>query len=569
MKKVVCAILCLVAFLMILSCEAGYHGMNPAHEEGANEKDTHAREPSSTESASPKEIAPPSESGLKAAFVDDNVQYNWFLSFLERFKGAARHLPIAVQERIVLEVHDRQGNPLPNATIRVSGGGDELTQGKSLSDGTFLFFPSQFDPRINTYEAEVTYGQVSEVFSIDRQGMRRLSLELTKAARAEPGRVPLDLVFILDTTGSMGEEIKRLQAALEIIIMNVASMTPTPVLRLGMVLYKDRGDAYVTRVTALTEDLQAFEHKLAQVKAQGGGDTPEDLQEALRVLFSEMDWNDDGIRLGFMITDAAPHLDYRQRYTYVDAAEEAKQKGVKLFSVGAGGLDINGEYTLRQISQYTSANYVFLTYGETGESEGGRVGSVSHHTGSDFQTDKLESILMRIVKKELYTFTGRQHLVQSDNYFQATKVKEEPPDQTLDKLFLAAIAQLVDYSGIAIEEGTPASATPVSAADGSSAVNAEYFDTYLMQALSRHPAFRMVERANIQEVLDELEYQLSDLVDESKAAKVGNFMGAELLVTGKLYEKTRSYELFLKLLRVETGEVLAVTKMKVDEELGL
>jgi len=71
-----------------------------------------------------------------------------------------------------------------------------------------------------------------------------------------------------------------------------------------------------------------------------------------------MSWNRDGIRLVFVITDAPPHLDYGQKYTYVNAAGDAKKQGIKIFSVGTGGLDLAGEYVLRQIAQYTSGRYI-------------------------------------------------------------------------------------------------------------------------------------------------------------------------------------------------------------------
>ena len=89
---------------------------------------------------------------------------------------------------------------------------------------------------------------------------------------------------------------------------------------------------------------------------------------------------------------AVAMTDHGNMFGALDFYEEAKAKGIKLFSVGAGGLPLEGEYPLRQIAQYTQGKYIFLTYGEKGESGGGAEGSVSHHTGSNFATDKLEAI---------------------------------------------------------------------------------------------------------------------------------------------------------------------------------
>ena len=79
----------------------------------------------------------------------------------------------------------------------------------------------------------------------------------------------------------------------------------------------------------------------------------------------------------------------------------------------------------------------------------------------------------------------------------------------------------------------------------------------------------MVERSQLDKIMDELAIQMTGAISEDSVVKIGNGIGAKLLITGELYPKTNSYELFLKLLRVETDEVLSVTKLKIDKELGL
>jgi hypothetical protein len=278
------------------------------------------------------------------------------------------------------------------------------------------------------------------------------------------------------------------------------------------------------------------------------------------------------VRLGFIITDAPPHLDYRQRYTYAQAVKEAKEMGIKIFSVGTGGLDLLGEVVLRQIAQYTSAKYIFLTYGETGESEGGAPGSVSHHTGANYQTDKLEAIIIRFAKEELSHITD-QPIEEEEEYFTASKIGEEEREETLNKLFSMAVSQLIDYSTVRIPKGTAAAVLPLSPAQKHLSLNSEYFTEQLLLSFGKDMTFkelfRIVERKDLQSVLEELELQLSDLAEEQGAAKVGELLGAELLIIGKLYSTAKGYELFLKLVRVETGEVLSVTKAIIDKGLGL
>ena len=513
----------------------------------------------------------PATSGLKAGFADDNKQFNYFVQFLDQYKDEVDHLDLDIQERIILNVHDREGKSLPNTKVTVFHGNRTLCTGTTYADGSFYFFPSEYSASIREYRVQLDYQQTVQEVSIDRYSKRKIEIPFD-LSRAEMLAVPLDIVFILDTTGSMGEEIQRLKATIELINLNLSSLSSKPRVRFGLVLYKDVGDEYVTRVVALTGTLEQFQRALNEVEASGGGDTPEDLQAALEAAMTGISWNRQGIRLSFIITDAPPHLDYGQGYHYVRAARIAREEGIKIYSVGTGGLNLMGEYILRQISQYTAAKYIFLTYGERGESVGGSPGSVSHHTGANYQTDKLEAIIIRFAKEELQHLSD-QPIDVADEYFEATKIGTEEKEETLHKLFTMAVQQLIDYSSFRIADGTPTAVLPLQPAGIDIASTGEYFTEQIIFTLSREEAFqkifRMVERKDLQSVLEELELQLSGLVDDDQASRVGKLLGADLLVSGKLYRKESNYEIFIKLLRVETGEILSITKALVDRRLGL
>ncbi len=509
----------------------------------------------------------PATSGLKAGFADDNKQFGYFVNFLNRFKDKAQHYPINVEERIILRVRDKNKKSLANADVQIYSGNELLCAGKTYADGSFLFFPSEYGRKAARYRAVVTAQQRKREVNIDRQGPREIVISFD-TTRGEMQNVPLDILFVMDTTGSMGEEIGRLKGTIEIINLNLSSLSTKPKIRFGMVLYKDREDEYVTRIIPFTDRLDDFQTELEKVSAAGGGDEPEDLQTALHDAVKKLRWNRDGIRLAYIITDAPAHIDYGQKYTYADAVRDARKEGIKFFSVGTGGLNIHGEYMLRQIAQYTYAKYIFLTYGEKGEAEGGQEGSVSHHTGSNFQTDKLETIIMRFAKEELSHLTD-QPLDEGDEYFKAVKIKDEQNEETLQKLFDRSITQLLDYSTISIKEGTPASMVPFTPADMKLKLNAEYFSEQMVFSLNRNKTFKMVERKDLQKIMRELEIQATGAVDDAKAVKLGKFIGARMIIAGRLYAKSDNYEIFLKLLRVETGEVLSVNKLMIDRRLGL
>src|SRR3954470_8792571 len=91
----------------------------------------------------------------------------------------------------------------------------------------------------------------------------------------------VEVVFCLDTTGSMGGLIEGAKQKIWAICNQVASGKPTPDLRVGLVAYRDRGDAYVTRVIDLTDDLDDIHKQLMGFRAEGGGDEPESVNQAL------------------------------------------------------------------------------------------------------------------------------------------------------------------------------------------------------------------------------------------------------------------------------------------------
>src|SRR5262245_59603806 len=86
---------------------------------------------------------------------------------------------------------------------------------------------------------------------------------------ADPkGRPEVEVVFCLDTTGSMGGLIDAAKKKIWAICNQIAGGSPTPRLKVGPVAYRDRGDAYVTKVFDLTEDLDAVHANLMGFKAE-------------------------------------------------------------------------------------------------------------------------------------------------------------------------------------------------------------------------------------------------------------------------------------------------------------
>ncbi|UCD83367.1 MAG: VWA domain-containing protein [Deltaproteobacteria bacterium] len=511
--------------------------------------------------------APPRSPGVKAGAADDNRQFNHYLDYLERF-SRLNVLKLDISNRIVFKAVDEEGKSIPNCLLSFKDPkGKKLAERRTYADGRAMFFPSEskkFSAQGTKVRATCYRKTIERV--IDPNGEKTVELKFP-GKRKDYKNVSLDIAFLLDTTGSMGDEITRLKQTIEVIHFQISQLSSAPDVRFGMVLYRDRGDEYVTKVIPFTSNMEEFKSELAQVWASGGGDTPEDLQSGLNDTMSKLDWRKSGIRLMFIIADAPPHLDYGQQYTYLNAMKDGANRAIKFVSIGASGLPNDGEYVFRQLAQYTMGIFVFLTYGETGEAEGGGgTVAVSHHTGSNWQAENLDTIVVRMVKTELSYLTD-QPVTEGEDYFETTPSEDADRDMVLDDLFSQAVKQLLDYSIVRIEEKTPTVLMPVSVKDEDLKAVSELLEDRLAIVMFKSPQFQMLERENIQQLLSEMSLQITDIFDDEKTIEVGKLAGAKLAVISKLYRGKKKLELFLKLVRIETGEIISVTLAKIDDRL--
>ena len=157
-------------------------------------------------------------------------------------------------------------------------------------------------------------------------------------------RPVVDVVFVLDTTGSMSGLIETAKEKIWSIASTMASAQPTPEIRIGLVGYRDRGDAYVTKVVDLNDDLDSVYATLMGFQAGGGGDTPESVNQALYEAVHNMSWSerDQAYQVVFLVGDAPPHMDYNEvRYPAIVAA--ANEKGIVINTIQSGNLPMTVE----------------------------------------------------------------------------------------------------------------------------------------------------------------------------------------------------------------------------------
>ena len=345
----------------------------------------------------------PSESqvrrvALSAAEVNDNQRWDEYLLYRSGYSGPSVH-DADVSERYVITVRDSQGRPVPNAAVRVSVKQDPVFEGRTYANGQTLFFPLIFlqAKGAETFSLEVEKDGVSHRIETERHGEPEWVVELDIES-SYPEGVALDVLFLLDATGSMEDEIAQIKETLLSVSARIADLPSRPDLRFGMVAYRDRGDEFVTRTYDFNPDVQRFLDTIRGVSAEGGGDNPESLNEALHVAVREPTWRQgDAIRLVFLVADAPPHLDYPQDYDYAEEMVEASRRGIKIFSIASSGLDDQGEYIFRQIAQHTMGRFIFIVYGGDADGSGG---TTTHHV-EQYTVEQLDDLVVKLVEEEL------------------------------------------------------------------------------------------------------------------------------------------------------------------------
>lgn len=148
----------------------------------------------------------------------------------------------------------------------------------------------------------------------------------------------VEVCFVLDTTGSMGGLIEGAKQKIWSIASQIAQRQDSPTIRFSLVAYRDRGDAYVTQLTDLNEDLDVVHDKLMKFQAVGGGDAPESVNQALCEAVTKVKWTegDHVTRIIFLVGDAPPHMDYEQDVDYTVTANLAQEKGITINAIQCG-----------------------------------------------------------------------------------------------------------------------------------------------------------------------------------------------------------------------------------------
>ena len=204
-----------------------------------------------------------------------------------------------------------------------------------------------------------------------------------------------DIAFIVDATGSMGDEIAFLKKDLQNILERVKGGVGQISLRTGAVFYRDKGDKYVTKSFDFSDDYRQTIRDISMQSAEGGGDLPEAVHTALETGLQELNWNASArARIAFLILDAPAHRDQQGVIESLQASiRNYASLGIKLIPVFCSSPSKECEFMCRFFAILTGGTYVFLT------DDSGVGGDHIEASVGQFQIEPLNDLLVRLIAK--------------------------------------------------------------------------------------------------------------------------------------------------------------------------
>lgn len=352
----------------------------------------------------PVTITPDREAGqLTAGEIHDYSKWTLWGDIAQKELRDYRTLwRVAPVERYSVQVVSANGFPLIDVPVRLFDNQRQLIwETRTDNTGRGELWANLFRPADSTAANQVK-GKVSaeavvggKTYTLNRlqffgKGDNTLTVEQPCGGAGQT----VDVAFVVDATGSMGDEISYLKAELTDVINRAKQAAPNSTIRLGSVFYRDRGEEYLTRHHDFATQPDSVVAFIKEQEARGGGDYPEAVDTALAVALTKLSWSPAAkTRLLFLVLDAPPHDDAASIASLQRSVAKAAAMGIRLIPLAASGIDKSTEYLLRSMALGTNGTYVFLT------DDSGIGNPHIKPTTDQYTVEKLNALLVRLIAK--------------------------------------------------------------------------------------------------------------------------------------------------------------------------
>ena len=309
----------------------------------------------------------------------------------EPFKGFPDDWQMYTNHRIAVAI-TAKNKPAANATVTLFRNDTPIWTTKTDNLGRAELWVGAFqkEKELNTalLRLKVNEQWVSTA-AISKTQVNRIALD---EALPSPTNL-VQIAFMVDATGSMGDELEFLKMDLKKVINEVQKTNTQLKISTATVFYRDEGDEYVVKHSPFTEDINQTTEFISQQRADGGGDFPEAVDKAL-VQLNQLQWQPEArTRIAFLVLDAPPHNKPAVISSIQYSVKTAAASGIKLIPVVASGIDKTTEFLMRFIAIYTNGTYVFIT------DHSGIGNKHLEPSVGEYQVEKLSDLMVRLIKK--------------------------------------------------------------------------------------------------------------------------------------------------------------------------
>lgn len=343
----------------------------------------------------------PQSNQLTAGEWNDLAHWNFWKDLMNNQEWSAQQSrwEFYTNKRLSIQLQNNQLEPLNNYAVTVFNNDNILWKAQTNFEGKAEFWTSFYNNEQAFYNNEperltvvVNAPDGKQLYKKEIQPkLSKLNIRLNRTAEKIKN---LDVMFMVDATGSMGDEINYLKSELEDIIgrlNNDANLNT----RTALVFYRDHGDEYLVRDFGFDHNLTQVKQNLSSQNASGGGDFEEAVEEAMENAIHKQQWTTApaSAKIMFMILDAPPHHTVEKIKSLQKSVKEAAEKGIILIPVVASGIDKNTEFLMRFMAMGTNGTYVFLT------DDSGIGNSHLKPTTGNYEVEHLNSLLNRLIRK--------------------------------------------------------------------------------------------------------------------------------------------------------------------------
>lgn len=333
---------------------------------------------------------------LTAGSFDDNQNFEWYRKFLRKL-GSDQSGPDVPSRfhgrRITVNVRNGEGAPVGGARVVLTAPAGNSVTAVSRNDGRAIFVTAWDGmPGDAELTASAVLGRSDQPVAVKIKPDESEAAITLAGAPASPPKTA-DICLIIDTTGSMGDEMQYLKNEIRGISEDIKRRFPDVQQRFSLVVYKDTGDEYVTKSFDFNPNLDEFKTELDKHFAGGGGDFPEALDQGLEAA-NKLEWvSGRNTRIAFLIADAPPHANNTEKA--VRAATELRKRGVAVYPIACSGYDPACEFVMRATALLTGGQFLFLT----DDSGVGNAHAEPHIPC--YHVQKLNVLMMRAIAQEI------------------------------------------------------------------------------------------------------------------------------------------------------------------------